>query len=231
MERTVDIALGLAMVGARAGRQAAHAGLAPARAAYRSPLGAPWRGVVAGLADNGAATRRRAEIEGRQALDLALDRALEGPLTEYVTRAVSEHRVIERLAAELIAQGTVTAVVEQALQAGLADDIAEKLLEHERTEAIVAAVLESPGLERMLVRVLDSPLLLELTDRLVKSPEMEQVVGHIASSPELRAALAAQSSGLADEMVTGVRRRTAAMDDVAERAVRGWLRRPRPKPT
>jgi hypothetical protein len=60
---------------------------------------------------------------------------------------------------------------------------------------------------------------------------MEQVIGHIASSPELRAALAEQSSGLAEEMVSGVRRRTASMDDAAERTVRGWLRRPRPRPT
>jgi hypothetical protein len=89
---------------------------------------------------------------------------------------------------------------------------------------------ESPELERLLVRVLDSRLAVELTDRVMGSPEMEQLIGHIASSPELRAAMAAQSAGLADEMVAGVRQRTASMDDVAERTVRGWLRRPRPKP-
>jgi hypothetical protein len=227
VEREVDIALGLVTAGMLAGRKAARAGLAPARVAYRSPLGAPWRGVVAGLTDSGASTRRRSEAYVRA----ALDRALEGPLTEYVARALGEHRVVERLASELIAQGTVTAVVEQALQAGLADEVAQRLLEHEQTEALVVAALESPGLERLLVRVLDSRLLLELTDRLIRSPEMDQVIGHIASSPELRAALAEQSSGLADEMVSGVRRRTASMDDAAERTVRGWLRRPRPRPT
>jgi len=227
VEREVDIALGLVAAGMLAGRKAARAGLAPARVAYRSPLGAPWRGVVAGLGDSGASARRRGEAQ----LHAALDRALAGPLTEYVARALGEHRVVERLASELIAQGTVTAVVEQALQAGLADEVAERLLEHEQTEALVVTALESPGLERLLVRVLDSRLLLELTDRVIRSPEMEQVIGHIASSPELRAALAEQSSGLADEMVSGVRRRTAAMDDAAERTVRSWLRRPRPRPT
>jgi hypothetical protein len=227
VEREIDIALGLVTAGMLAGRKAARAGLAPARVAYRSPLGAPWRGVVAGLGDSGASARRRGEAQ----LQAALDRALAGPLTEYVARALGEHRVVERLASELIAQGTVTAVVEQALQAGLADEVAERLLEHEQTEALVVTALESPGLERLLVRVLDSRLLLELTDRVIRSPEMEQVIGHIASSPELRAALAEQSSGLADEMVSGVRRRTAAMDDAAERTVRSWLRRPRPRPT
>jgi hypothetical protein len=227
VEREVDIALGLATAGMLAGRKAARAGLAPARVAYRSPLGTPWRGLVEGLTDGGATTRRRAEAQVRA----ALDRALAGPLTEYVARALGEHRVVERLASELIAQGTVTAVVEQALQAGLADEVAQRLLEHEQTEALVVSALESPGLERLLVRVLDSRLLLELTDRVVRSPEMEQVIGHIASSPELRAALAEQSTGLAEEMVSGVRRRTAAMDDAAERTVRGWLRRPRARPT
>jgi hypothetical protein len=144
-------------------------------AAYRSPLGAPWRAVAGGLSDAGAATRRRVEAQVR----VALDQALESPLTEE----------------------------------------------------LLMRALESPGLERLLVRVLDSRLLLELTDRVLGSREMEQLIGHIASSPELRAALAAQSTGLADEMAAGVRRRTAAMDDVAERTVRGWLRRPRPTPS
>jgi hypothetical protein len=63
------------------------------------------------------------------------------------------------------------------------------------------------------------------------SDEMQHVIAHIASSPELRAAIAEQTSGLADEMVAGVRQRTVSMDDVAERTVRGWLRRPRPQPT
>jgi hypothetical protein len=104
----------------------------------------------------------------------------------------------------------------------------DQALESPLTEELLMRALESPGLERLLVRVLDSRLLLDLTDRVLSSREMEELIGHIASSPELRAALAAQSTGLADEMATGVRRRTAAMDDVAERTVRGWLRRPRP---
>jgi hypothetical protein len=134
--------------------------------------------------------------------EAAFDDALAGPLTE--------HRVIERVADELIANGTVTALFDQALQAGLAEQIADRLL--------------APDL-------LDSPLLLEITDRVMASDEMQRVIAHIASSPELRAAIAEQTTGLADEMVAGVRQRTVTMDDVAERTVRGWLRRPRPMTT
>jgi hypothetical protein len=164
MPRELDTAVGLVAAGVLVGRRAARAGLGPARAAYRSPLGAPWRAIAPGLAESGAATRRRAQAEAEAALKRALER-------------------------------------------------------------------ESPRLERLLVLVLDSRLLLELSDRVIRSQEMQQLIGQIASSPELRAALAAQSTGLADEMAAGVRRRTATMDDVAERTVRSWLRRPRPEPS
>jgi hypothetical protein len=142
--------------------------------------------------------------------EAAFNDALAGPLTEHFARSLGEHRVIERIADELIANGTVTALFDQALQAGLAEQIADRLL--------------APD-------VLDSPLLLQITDRVMASPEMQRVIAHIASSPELRTAMAEQSSGLAEEMVAGVRQRTVSMDDVAERTVRGWLRRPRPMPT
>jgi hypothetical protein len=59
VEREVDIALGLVTAGMLAGRKAARAGLAPARVAYRSPLGTPWRGLVAELTDSGGSTRGR----------------------------------------------------------------------------------------------------------------------------------------------------------------------------
>ncbi len=62
------------------------------------------------------------------------------------------------------------------------------------------------------------------------SEEMNHLVAHLASSPELRAAISEQTSGLADDMVVGVRERTVTLDEVAERTVRGWLRRPRVRP-
>jgi hypothetical protein len=204
--RVIDTALGLLVTGVRVGRTVTTVGTVPARVAYRSPLGDPWRAVMAGLALDGVAARRRWQETG----EAALDRALAGTLTERLAGVLGEHRVVERIAQELIAQGTVTTVVDEALRAGLADQLAERLLEHE---------------------LLDSRVLLELTDRVLRSEEMQHVIAHIAASPELRTAIAEQSSGLADDMVAGVRQRTVTMDDVAERTVRGWLRRPRPSPT
>jgi len=61
--------------------------------------------------------------------------------------------------------------------------------------------------------------------------EMQKAIERIASSPELRRAMAEQSSGMAREMVGGVRRTSASLDDVVEQRVRGWLGRPRTRPS
>ena len=73
-----------------------------------------------------------------------------------------------------------------------------------------------------------SPQTLELTDRVLASDEMQRVVRHVASSPELRAAIAQQTTGLAEEVVGGVRASAVRLDDRAELVVR---RRPRADPT
>lgn len=183
----IDTVVVYAAAGARAGRLMVGVSLMPARMAW-----------------DAASPRLQARAQA------ALDEALAGPLTEHVARALGEHRTIERVADELIAQGTVTALFDQALQAGLGEQIAERLLASD---------------------VLESRLLVELTDRIMASEEVQHMIAHIASSPELRSAMAEQTSGLTEEMVAGVRQRTVSLDDVAERTVRGWLRRPRPQPT
>jgi hypothetical protein len=183
----IDTVVGFATAGTRAGRLMVGVSLLPARMAWD-------------------AASPRLQARGQA----ALDEALAGPLTEHVARALAEHRVVERVADELIAQGTVTALFDKALQSGLGEQIAERLLASD---------------------VLESRLLVQLTDRIMASEEVQHVIAHIASSPELRTAMAEQTSGLTEEMVAGVRQRTVSLDDVAERTVRGWLRRPRPQPT
>jgi uncharacterized RDD family membrane protein YckC len=53
---------------------------------------------------------------------------------------------------------------------------------------------------------------------------MQRALRHLASSPELREAMAEQATGLAEEVVGGVRASAARLDERAERVVR---RRPR----
>jgi hypothetical protein len=139
------------------------------------------------------------------AVELTVDRLLAGPLTDAVARSVAEHRVVERVASRVIATVDFERIVDEVL-----DDA--------RTEAI-------------LVRVLESRFLDDMTERVLDSPEMQRVIQHIASSPEVLAAVSAHTETMAEEMLTDVRRRTRAVDDVAERTVRGLLRRrPRPQP-
>ena len=88
--------------------------------------------------------------------------------------------------------------------------------------------LASPGLDRLVVQVLDSRFVDELTERVLHSPEMDRVVEYVAGSPQLIDAVTRHTQTLAEEMVEDVRRRSQSVDDLAERTVRGWLRRPRP---
>ena len=116
----IGVAVGFAAAGVRAGRFMVGVSLLPARTAWD----AAWP---------------RLQARGEAAFE-RFDDALAGPLTEHVARSLGEHRVIERIADELIANGTVTALFDQALQAGLAEQIADRLLAPD--------VLDSPVLLR-----------------------------------------------------------------------------------
>jgi hypothetical protein len=191
--------------------------LAAAAVAWaRLPLGLAARLPGMGrLAADGAPVRARlrSRLEGliAQALDSpeaarAIDRALAGSLPDAIVRSLLEHRVAERVAAELAA----TADLDVAVTA---------VLDHDATQALMRAVLLSPGFDRLLVQA---------TDRALNGPEMQRVIAHVAASADVRAALTKQSTSLAEEMAESMRSRAERLDDAAERTVRGWLRRPRP---
>ena len=105
------------------------------------------------------------------------------------------------------------------------------MLEDARTEQVLERALASPGLERLLVRVLESRLVDDLTERLLESPELQRVLEHVATSPEVLAAVTHHTETLAEEMVADVRRSGQRVDEIAERTVRSWLRRPRASPS
>jgi hypothetical protein len=151
-------------------------------------------------------------------LQRAIDRALAGPLTDAVARSISEHKVPERVASQVLAQLDFGRIV-------------DAVLEDRRTELALDHALESPAMERLVVRVLESRLLDDVTDHVIQSPEFQRIVEHVAASPEILAAVSHHTETLAEEMVADVRRRSQRVDDIAERTVRSWLRRPRPNPS
>jgi len=143
----------------------------------------------------------RLELE----VERAIDRALAGQLTDAIAWSLARHRVVERVASQVMRELDV--------------------------DRIVDAVLDDPRTERLLIRVLESTLLDNLTEHLLESPEFQLILERVASSPEVLAAVSHHTETLAEEMVDDVRARSRKVDDVAERAVRGWLRRPRPAPS
>ena len=110
----------------------------------------------------------------------------------------------------------------------LPEELARSLVRHRVLERIVAELAASGELERLVTAALASPKTLELTDRVLASDETQHALRHVASSPELRDAIARQTTGLADEVVGGVRASAARLDDRAEQVVRRPLRTERP---
>jgi hypothetical protein len=197
----------------------ANAALAVAYVGYetaRVPLGLMGRlPGMRRLAHDGAVVRARLisraeavveEILSSPEVARAVDRVLAGALPDAIVRSLLEHRVVERALTEVVEEADLDVAV-------------TAVLDHEMTQELIRTVLASPGFDRMLVQA---------TDRALSGPEMQRIVQHVAASPEVRDALTQQSTTLAQEMVTSVRSRAEGLDDAAERAVRGWLRRPRP---
>jgi hypothetical protein len=196
---TVHLVLGIAAAGERRARGALSSGRAVAAVAL-VPAVRLWRsGLAAPARERAARATRSLEEDGQR---LAIEARMRGheaasPLVERIAGQLAEERVLERAVAELIARGTLARVAEQVVEAGVAGE------------------------------VVDSRIVDEVTDRVLASEEMRRVLEYVTKSPELRAALAEQSSGLAEDLAQGMRARTSSADAAAERLVRSLTRRGR----
>ena len=144
----------------------------------------------------------------------AAARAWRGPLEEAVD--------------EVLSAPEIARVVDRALAGSLPEELARSLVRNRVLERIAAELAASGELERLVTAALASPRTGELTDRVLASDETGRALRHVASSPELRDAVARQTSGLAEEVVGGVRTSAARLDDRAERLVRRPARTERP---
>ena len=157
-----------------------------------------------------------ADAAGRAALfpARAAARAWRGPLEEAVD--------------EVLSAPEIARVLDRALAGSLPEEIARSLVRHRVLERIAAELATSGELERLVTAALATPKTLELTDRVLASDETQRVLRHVASSPELRDAIARQTTGLAEEVVGGVRASAVRLDDRAEHVVRRPPRTVRP---
>ena len=136
----------------------------------------------------------------------AAARAWRGPLEEAVD--------------EVLSAPELTRVLDRALAGSLPEEIARSLVRHRVLERIGAELARSGELERLVTAALATPQTLELTDKVLASDETQRVLRHVASSPELRDAIARQTTGLAEEVVGGVRASATRLDDRAEQVLR-----------
>jgi uncharacterized RDD family membrane protein YckC len=135
---------------------------------------------------------------------------------------------IEEAVDDVLSAPEIARVVDRALAGPLPEELARSLVRNRVLERIAAELATSGELERLVTAALASPKTLELTDRVLASDETQRALGHIASSPELRAAITRQTTGLAEEVVGGVRASAARLDDRAEQVVRRPPRAERP---
>src|SRR4051812_33715662 len=186
--------------------------MAPSASSRRdTPLALAGLGVVA----VGEAGVRAAGRPARALWDSRLvrpARSLAAPgidrLAEMAVGVVVDHALVERAVAEL-------------LRAGVLEDVADQIA----SSPLPAHVVQEALAERV-DRVLASPELELVLDRVLQSDQLHRVVASIAQSAEVRAALTAQSFGLAEELAGEVRSRTAVADDAAERVARRLFGRP-----
>jgi hypothetical protein len=130
--------------------------------------------------------------------------------------------------ARTILEARAEEAIDWLLAGRLPDAVARSAIEHQVAERIAEELAEQVDLEVAVTAALDSETTARIVQAVLASPAMQSTIAYVASSPEVREALTAQSTTLAGEMVDGVRTRAETFDDVAERTVRGWLRRPRP---
>jgi uncharacterized RDD family membrane protein YckC len=129
---------------------------------------------------------------------------------------------------EVLSAPEIARVVDRALAGSLPEELARSLVRNRVLERIAAELAASGELERLVTAALASPRTLELTDRVLSSDETQRALRHVASSPELRDAVARQTSGLAEEVVGGVRASAMRLDDRAELVTRRPARIERP---
>jgi uncharacterized RDD family membrane protein YckC len=209
-----EVVAGLSATALRAGLVAGRVVLVPARAVGRASV---RFGVSRTRAEQLAAAGREATVESRRLVDDIAAEVLAAPEMGRVADLALAGPLPEAVAESLVTRDVVRRVVAALLaQPGLAQGI-EDALDAAATHRLVEEVLGSPAFERLLRDTLESALTADLTDRILQSPEFERSLERVLSSPAVRAALAKQSRGLLDELGDNAAASLARADDAVER--------------
>jgi uncharacterized RDD family membrane protein YckC len=134
-----DVAVGFVAVGVRVGRDAARLAFRPVRWVASGTVGRAEGALAAG--------GRAASGRARQGAETAIDRTLAGPMPEAIGRSLAEHRVVERVAHEVL----------------VSPDF----------QNAVRAVLASPDLQRIAGETAESRLAADVAEKVLQSPEVK----------------------------------------------------------
>ena len=127
---------------------------------------------------------------------------------------------IEEAVDEVLSAPEIARVIDRALAGSLPEEIARSLVRHRVIERIAAELAASGELERLVAGALAEPADARAHRQGARERRDASALRHVASSPELRDAIARQTTGLADEVVGGLRASAARLDDRAEQVVR-----------
>src|SRR5689334_12201467 len=121
---------------------------------HRSALGAAGRFALFPARAAARASRGPLEAAADEHLVPELvrvaDRALASDLPEELARKIAEHRVLERVAAELARDVDVEGLVEQLLSSPQTTELTDRLLRSEQFHAALKSVLASPEVRAAL---------------------------------------------------------------------------------
>jgi uncharacterized RDD family membrane protein YckC len=126
---------------------------------------------------------------------------------------------LEAVADEVLSAPELARVIDRALAGSLPEEVARSIARHRVLERVVAELAARGELERLLSAALASPRTLELTDRVLASEETQRALRQIASSPAIVDAIERQTTGVAEEVIGGVRAAAVRLDARIEHAV------------
>jgi uncharacterized RDD family membrane protein YckC len=149
-----------------------------------------------------------------------------GRLAFYPVRAaVRASRDELEAAADEVLIPELARLIDRALAGPLPEQVVQSAVRHNVAERVAVELVESGALDRAVKQALESEHTSRLTDQVIQSDQMRRAIRQVVESPEMRAALTRQTTGLAEELVAGVRERAVQLDDRLERR-----RRDRPTP-
>jgi uncharacterized RDD family membrane protein YckC len=114
----------------------------------------------------------------------------------------------------------IARLIDHGFAGSLPEEVARSAVRHRVIERVVAELAVSGALDRAVQEALESRHTVRLRNQVLESDQMRQVIRGVVESPEVRAALARQTTGLAEEVVGDLRARAVRLDDRLERRSR-----------